>query len=158
MYPPVPYNPAMIKKSSHPGGQEGMNNRPKPEKEEVMKATKTIGTLIAVCFGFFCLSSYAAAGENALASNMDINADYVSDIQGTTTDLQEGQSQSAVGSSKVTAVTAIVAYVAAPWGVASTTLTVFSGIGLIADALTTEKNEAPDMEKAQNIEIAKADQ
>ena len=123
-----------------------------------MKATKTIGTLIAVCFGFLCLSSYAAAEENALASNMDTNADYVSDIQETTTDLQEGQFSENEGIGKVTAFTAIVAYVAAPWGVASTALTVFSGLGLITDVLSIENNEAPDMEKPQNIEIAKADQ
>lgn len=74
-----------------------------------MKATKTIGTLIAVCFGFLCLSSYAVAEENALASNMDTNADYVSNIQETTTDLQEGQFSENEGIGKVTAFTAIVA-------------------------------------------------
>ena len=122
-----------------------------------MKMTKTIGTLIAVCFGFFCLSGYAAAEENALASIMDTNADYVSNIQETTTDLQEGQFPEKESIGKVTALTALVAYVAAPWGVASTAVTVFSGLGMITDALATEKNEAPEMERIQDVEIAKAD-
>jgi hypothetical protein len=125
----------MVKKGETPNGTKRMNTRPKPEKEEVMKATNTLKALAMVCAAVICLNGYAAAEENALDATMDNGAGYVDEVQGA--GLEEG-----------TVITAMAACFVAPWGAAATALTVFTGVGLIADVLIPEKDERPDTYRA----------
>lgn len=119
----------MMKKGETPDGKNKMNTRPKPEKEEVMKATKTLKALAMVCAAVICLNGYAAAEENALDAH--------------------------VGGETV--LTAIAAYVVAPWGAAATALTVFTGVGLVADVVMPERNEGPDTTRVME-QVAYEDQ
>ena len=108
-----------------------------------MKATNTLKALAMVCAAVICLNGYAAAEENTLDVTMDNGAGYVGEVQeaggaaAQEADLEEG-----------TVITAIAACFVAPWGAAATALTVFTGVGLIADVLIPEKNERPDTYRA----------
>ena len=125
----------MVKQGETPDGTNKMNTRPKPEKEEVMKATNTLKAIAMVCAAVICLNGYAAAEENALDATMENGAGYVGEVQEAA--LEEG-----------TVITAMAACFVAPWGTAATALTVFTGVGLIADVLIPEKNERPDTYRA----------
>ena len=113
-----------------------------------MKATKTLGTLIMVCVGVICLNGYAAAEEKAFDAAMESGAGYVGEVQET-----EGATSHEAGIEKGSVITAIAAYVVAPWGAAATALTIFSGVGLIADAVHLEKSETPQIERMATIEV-----
>ena len=113
-----------------------------------MKATKTLGILIVVCVGVICMNGYAAAEEKGFDAAVDSGAGYVGEVQET-----EGAASHEAGIEKGSVITAIAAYVVAPWGAAATALTVFSGVGLVADVVLPGKYESPQIERMATVEI-----
>ena len=113
-----------------------------------MKASKTLGTLVMVCVGVICLNGYAAAEEKGFDAAVDSGAGYVGEVQET-----EGTASHEAGIEKGSVITAIAAYVVAPWGAAATALTVFSGVGLVADVVLPEKSKTPQIERMATVEV-----
>ncbi len=110
-----------------------MNTRPKPEKEEVMKTTKTLKAVAMICAGIILLQGYAAAfDQNDEVARVDNGARYTAEAQKAGQDDTKGFGA------------IILAYVAAPWGTVPGLMTVATGLGMIADtvdALIPDRNE-----------------
>jgi hypothetical protein len=123
----------MIKKDDIPGGQKRMNTRPKPEKEEVMNTTKTLKAVAMICAGIILLQGYAAAADQYdQVARVDAGARYTTDSQTT------GQADT------MTIGGVILATAVTPWGTIPGLVTVYSGIGMIVDALVPDKTDKPE--------------
>ncbi len=114
----------MIKKQDINGGQKKSNPRPEPEKEKVMKTTKTLKALAIVCVSILCLNGYAAADDNVQATQ-NISTDSTISSTGT-------------GLGGVLMVPAVIASFFAPYMVAPAAVMVNSTVGMIAGAVTND--------------------
>lgn len=105
-----------------------------------MKRTKTLRAVAMICAGIICLNGYAAAAENAPAAGKDAGAGYTAAVQ-------EGVENGSTGNintiMKYVPATAVLAYVAAPWGTVPAALAAYTGLGMIGNALLPEKNGRP---------------
>ena len=106
-----------------------------------MNTTKTLKAVAMICAGIILLQGYAAAADQYdQVARVDTGARYTTDAQNT------GQADTkAAGTMTVGAV--ILADVVAPWGAVPGLITVYSGIGMIVnavDALVPDKTDRPE--------------
>jgi hypothetical protein len=145
MYPPLRYNPTMVKKGEIPKGQKRYYPRPKPEKEEVMKTTKTLKAMVLGCVVVICMHGYAAADENAPVANVDNDAAYMTDAQDAAlvdTEAEFNTTEKGLGKETIGAMA--LGYALAPWGAVSVAITATTGLSMIYNALVPERNDKPE--------------
>ncbi|HVN71223.1 MAG TPA: hypothetical protein VMU10_04295 [Desulfomonilia bacterium] len=94
-----------------------------------MKTTKTLKAVAMICAGIILLQGYAAAADqNDQVARVDTGARYTTDAQNT------GQADTkAADTMSIGAI--ILGNVAAPWGTVPGLITVYSGIGMIVNAV-----------------------
>jgi len=124
----------MMKNSKDPDGKKRIHTRQMSEKGEAMKTNKTLKAVAMICAGVILLQGYAAAADNDEVAGTEPAA-YTANAQ--TNEAENGN----LG-------VVILANVVTPWGTVPGLMTIASGIGMIVDALTLEKNEKPELHQA----------
>ena len=148
MYPPLIYNPAMVKKGETQNGQKRFSPRTKPEKEEVMKTTKTLKTMVIGCVVIICMHGYAAADENASVAKLDADAMHVSNAQDAAQVNHDVELNTAEkGAEKTTIGAAILVYTVAPWVTIPAVITATTSLSMIYNALVPERNDKPEINR-----------
>jgi hypothetical protein len=135
----------LVKKDGNPKGQKRYYPRPKPEKEEVMKTTKTLKAMVLGCLIVICMHGYAAADENALVANVDNGTVYVGDAQDAEEakpDVEYNTAEKGLGKETIGAMA--LGYAVAPWGAISVAITATTGLSMIYNALVPERNDKPE--------------
>jgi hypothetical protein len=139
----------MVKKGETPKGQKRYYPRPKPEKEKVMKTTKTLKAMVMGCLVVICMNGYAAADENAPIANVDNGATYVTEAQDAAQvnpDVELNTAEKGFGAKSIGAT--ILACAVAPWGAVPTAIMATTGLGMIYNALVPEGNDNPENTRA----------
>ena len=115
-----------------------------------MKTKKTLKAVAMICAGIILLQGYAAAADqNDQVARVDTGARYTTDGQNT------GQANTKVVDKRADTMTmgaVILAEVVAPWGTVPGLLTVYSGVGMIVnavDALIPDKNNKPENNRVE---------
>jgi hypothetical protein len=134
--------------SKNPEGTKRDQFRREPEKEVLMKTTKTMKAMAIVYAALICVNIIPACMSTAHAADLNATVTGTAYAQGNGQERPEVQAAPADDVKPVAIMTALMSYVVTPWGVAPVVMTAYAGAGMIVGAILPGNHAEPDRYEA----------